>query len=164
MNKGKQLEQDFKESCKDRDIWVYRIKDSYSVLKTLDPTAYVPQAPADYLVHNNGKLWFIECKETNKKFITIAHDGVKGMIREHQLLDLTNVKGKDVQGGFIFQFLKDSVGQQTYYMDAEKVVKCLQNTGKTSISVLDVVQYGGVLLEQTKLRTHYRFGVEKIFG
>ena len=46
MNKGKQLEQDFKESCKDRDIWVYRIKDSYSVLKTLDPTAYVPQAPA----------------------------------------------------------------------------------------------------------------------
>ena len=83
MNKGKQLEQDFKESCKDRDIWVYRIKDSYSVLKTLDPTAYVPQAPADYLVHNNGKLWFIECKETNKKFITIAHNGVKGMIREH---------------------------------------------------------------------------------
>lgn len=163
MNKGKLLENDFKESCKERDIWVYRIKDTYSVIKSIDPGAFIPKAPADYIVHNNGKLWFVECKETDKKFITIEHDGINGMIKEHQIFDLSNIHGRDEQGCFILQFLKGTDEQQTYYITVENLVRCLQSTGKTSVNRMDIAQFGGVLLDQIKLRTHYRYSVDKVF-
>ena len=60
MNTRKIFEQDFKESCKHQNLWVWRIRDSYVSAKAVDANAYIPCQPADFLVKLNENIFFCE--------------------------------------------------------------------------------------------------------
>ena len=85
MNSGKIFESEWKESCARQNLWVWRIADTYVTAKRVDPNAYIPAQPADFLVKYDNLICFFELKHTEKNYITVEHDDVKGMIRKTQI-------------------------------------------------------------------------------
>lgn len=157
MNTGKIFEQDFKESCKHQNLWCWRIRDSYVSAKAVDANAYIPCQPADFLVKLNENIFFCELKYTEKKYITIEHDNVKGMIKKTQIDQMKALQAKDVFGVLFLSF-----SECTYAMSIDNFLWCMGETGKHSISPIDVVQHGRLNVPDAILRTHKRYDVKTV--
>lgn len=158
MQEGKQFEKDIKDSAKKQNIWIYRLRDGYYNKMNVDPNAYVVQNPADYIIHHEGVLYFVECKTTDKKFMTV---GDKAMIKTHQLNDLQSINGCNEHGVFFLQFLRGTDNEITLCIPAVDIQKILDETGKKSISLLDVCQAKAIKIPQAKMRVHNYYNVEE---
>ena len=51
----------------------------------------------------------------------------------------------------------------TYAIEINDFNRCLEKTGKKSINAMDVVQYGGEIIEQEKNRVHYSYKIKNVF-
>ena len=166
-NVGKRFEHDFRDSCKNRGLYVYRLPDAYVTMRKVDPDAYVSTNPADYLLHHDGILYWLELKSTDKKSISIAHKDeegktISGSIRLHQPADLLKLVGECEKSFFILQFQRDTDKQSTWALEIKDFFKFYEESGKQSINELDVVQYHGIYIPGKKIRTHYDYDVQKI--
>ena len=155
MNSGKIFEQEWKESCTRQDLWVWRIQDTYVTAKRVDTNAYIPCMPADYLVKYDNLICFFELKHTDKNYITVEHDDVKGMIRKTQIDQMLKLQRTDVLCVFVLQFSED-----TYAISVQDLVDCLQQTGKHSVNPLDIVQHGRINVQAAKKRTRLVYNVK----
>lgn len=156
MNSRKIFEHDFKESCKKQGIFALRINDTYYTAKQYDPKAFVPQQICDYILHYNGTLFMTELKTTDKKYMTIEGDKA-GMIRKHQYDQMARNENVNEHGLFILQFCRDTEDEMTYALKITDFMNYLDSTTKCSINRLDVVQHGGIQIEQavSRVRKHY---------
>ena len=157
INSGKVFEKEFKDSCQYYDIWCWRIADSYVNAKKIDNDAFVPCQPADFLLKQGDKIWFVELKHTDKKYITIQHDNVNGQIKQHQIDQMVRLSQDDVIGMFLLQF-----DDMTYAITVQNLVKCLEETGKHSINPLDVVQHSGLIVSNCVLRKYRRYDIKQL--
>ena len=156
MNTGKIFEHDFKESCTKQGIFALRINDTYYTAKQYDPKAFVPQQICDYILHYNGTLFMTELKTTDKKYMTIEGDKA-GMIKKHQYDQMARNENVNEHGLFILQFCRDTEDEMTYALKITDFMNYLKSTNKCSINRLDVVQHGGIQIEQavSRVRKHY---------
>lgn len=51
----------------------------------------------------------------------------------------------------------------TYAIEINDFNRCMECTGKKSINAMDVVQYGGEIIEQEKNRVHYNYKIKNVF-
>lgn len=156
MNSGKIFERDFKESCEHQGIFVWRIPDSYTTMKNIDANAFVPEMPSDFLLKLGDMIFFIECKHTEKNYITVQHDNVNGMIKKHQVDQMLRLSREDVIGILVLQF-----GEDTYALTVQDFCSCLEKTGKHSINKVEAAQFG-VRIDDKKVRTHLRYDIDKL--
>ena len=120
--------------------------------------------PCDFMMRYNGTLYFVESKSTIYNYITVEHDDKKGQIAAHQISSLTKFSKSDGVKCFLFlQFKRDTEDQMTYAMEINDFNRCLEMTGKKSINAMDVVQYGGEIIEQEKNRVHYNYKIKNVF-
>lgn len=162
-SEGKSFEYSFKHSTERQGIWIFRINDTFVKAKEYDSKAFVPQQACDYIIHYGEYVYMLELKTTDKKYITIEVDNA-GMIKKHQYTQLLNRQGNKEIGGFILQFQRDTEEQTTYFLDIDSFMKFLQESGKKSINRLDVVQYGGILIEQAKINSSWYYNVKELLG
>ena len=161
MNTRKIFEHDFKESCTKQGIFALRINDTYYTAKQYDPKAFVPQQICDYILHYNGTLFMIELKTTDKKYMTIEGDKA-GMIKKHQYDQMARNENVNEHGLFILQCCRDTEDETTYAMKITDFMQFLNESGKSSINMLDVVQHGGIVVEQAVSRTRKHYNVQDV--
>ena len=161
---GRDFEHDIQKSCEKEGIFVWKIPDTYVPLKNINKECYAPKMPCDFIIFHNGVLYFVESKSTIYNYITVEHDDKKGQIAAHQISSLTKFSQSDGIKCFLFlQFKRDTEDQMTYAIDINDFNRCLEMTGKKSINPMDVVQYGGEIIEQEKNRVHYNYKIKNVF-
>ena len=158
QNYGRAFEREFKESAEKQNIWIMKIADTYIPAKEASPSAFIPQQPCDFVAHYDGTLWLLELKSTEKKYITIERDGNRGMIKKHQYEQMFQKIGEHEKAMLVLQFERE----YTYGLMIEDFMRFLQENDKKSINKLDVVQYGGIIIEQKLLRKNYCYNVKKL--
>lgn len=133
-----------------------RINDTYYTAKQYDPKAFVPSQVCDYILHYNGTLFMTELKSSEKKYMTIERDKA-GMIKKHQYEQMSRNENTNEHGLFVLQFLRDTDDEITYAMKITDFMQFLKESDKSSINMLDVVQHGGIVVEQavSRIRKHY---------
>ena len=158
MNYGKIFEKEFKESAQKQGIWIMRINDTYVPAKAISEDSFIPQQPCDFIMHLDGTLWLLELKSTEKKYMTIERYGNRGMIKKHQYEQMFQKIGEHERALLILQFEREN----TYALKIEDFYRFLQDSTKNSINKLDIVQYGGIIIEQKLLRKNYCYNVKKL--
>lgn len=167
MNPGKIFEQQWKLSSENQKICCIRLKDSdmsFHPEKELR-SKFTAKNPCDFIQFFQGHLFAMELKSTqyNSISIQIDEEDSQKMIKKHQinsLINLANYEG--VVAGFVLNFReKDSLAEDTYFIDIQHFSDFLDKTGKKSINRLDIVQFGGINIHQTLKRTKYIYDVKK---
>ena len=138
-----------------------RINDTYYTAKQYDQKAFVPQQVCDYILHYNGTLFMTELKSSEKKYMTIERDKA-GMIKKHQYEQMAKYDDVNEHGLFVLQFLRDTDNEITYAMKITDFMQFLNESDKSSINMLDVVQHGGIVIEQAVRRTRKYYNVKDI--
>ena len=161
INQGKVFERDFKESCKKQNIFIMRINDTYYTAKQYDPKAFVPSQVCDYILHYNGTLFMTELKSSEKKYMTIERDKA-GMIKKHEYEQMSRNENTNEHGLFVLQFLRDTDDEITYAMKITDFMQFISESDKSSINMLDVVQHGGIVVEQAVSRTRKHYNVQNV--
>ena len=138
-----------------------RINDTYYTAKQYDPKAFVPSQVCDYILHYNGTLFMTELKSSEKKYMTIERDKA-GMIKKHQYEQMSRNENTNEHGLFVLQFLRDTDDEITYAMKITDFMQFLSESDKSSINMLDVVQHGGIVIEQAASRTRKHYNVQDV--
>ena len=138
-----------------------RINDTYYTAKQYDPKAFVPSQVCDYILHYNGTLFMTELKSSEKKYMTIERDKA-GMIKKHQYEQMSRNENTNEHGLFVLQFLRDTDDEITYAMKITDFMQFLNESDKSSINMLDVVQHGGIVIEQAVSRTRKHYNVQDV--
>lgn len=138
-----------------------RINDTYYTAKQYDPKAFVPSQVCDYILHYNGTLFMTELKSSEKKYMTIERDKA-GMIKKHQYEQMSRNENTNEHGLFVLQFLRDTDDEITYAMKITDFMQFLSESDKSSINMLDVVQHGGIVVEQAVSRTRKHYNVQDV--
>ena len=138
-----------------------RINDTYYTAKQYDPKAFIPSQVCDYILHYNGTLFMTELKSSEKKYMTIERDKA-GIIKKHQYEQMSRNENTNEHGLFVLQFLRDTDDEITYAMKITDFMQFLNESDKSSINMLDVVQHGGIVVEQAVSRTRKHYNVQDV--
>lgn len=164
---GKNFERQFKLSAEHQEILIIRLNDSDLSFNPFikEHTRFTAKNPCDFIIYNYPNIFFLELKSTIYNSISIQNNPEESkMIKLHQinsLKDLSLTKG--VYSGFIFNFKdKETIEEDTYYLSIENFLRFLNETGKKSISKLNVVQYGGIKINQKLKRTQYLYNIQEL--
>ena len=166
-NVGKQFEKQVKLSCEKQNILCVRFNDTSTSYIKEKNARFTPKNVADFLMWFDRNLFFIECKSTEYSSMSFSTDPKESkMIKAHQISDLSNLSLFDyVYPCFLFNFRsKDSLDQDTYLMHISDFNNFIAKTDKHSINKLDIVQNGGIIVEQKLLRTNYLYNIQKAFN
>lgn len=110
---------------------------------------------ADFLVYLYPNLYLFELKSHKGKSIPFE------CIRDGQLLGLYRLSDfGGIFGGFIFNF-RDV--ERTFYLSIDKVYSFMLESDRKSFPISWCESYG-IELEQKKLRTRYKYNVEKLLN
>lgn len=169
-NMGKVFERQFKLSAEHDSILIIRLNDSDVSFSGGTKTRFAPKNPCDFILfeETKGYLMTLELKSTayNSLSVQLSPDEEKKMIKWHQIDSLSKFSlHNKVFSGFVLNFRNDDdvKDEDTYYMSIQDFNTCMYETGKKSISKLDVVNYGGIKIKQTLKRTRYLYDVKGLF-
>lgn len=170
MNQGKVFEQNFKKSCEKQNILCIRLNDSSTSFIMEKNARFTPQNPCDFITNCNGTMIPIECKSTeyNSFSIQFEKEEKNKMIKLHQINSMVQFSlFPEVYPCFIFNFRvkeNDDSGEEiTYLMHISDFSNFMAETDKKSINKLNIVQYGGIRVEQKKLFKNYSYNLKKAF-
>ena len=167
-NKGKKFENNFKESALKYELFIIRLNDTELSFMRNRESRFTPTNPCDFICFKNGKLFMLELKSTEYNSIPIQRIPTEEpkMIKAHQINSLIKYSEyKGVNCGFVLNFReKDSLEEETYYISIQNFSNFLVERDKKSINKLDVVQYGGIKVEQQLKRTQYLYNVDKMLS
>lgn len=129
---------------------------------------FTVQQPCDYIMHHKGNIFFLEMKSTHSKSVSFQRnkdDG--GMIKLHQINSLVNLSQYDgAQAGFVLNFRDEredhAYTEDTYYISIEDFSAFYASTDKKSISKLDIVQNGGIIVDAKQRRKLYDYNIKKM--
>ncbi len=165
MNAGKVFERAFVASVP-KDVYVQRLDDPAASFGTALGTRFSPHQPYDFYAYVYPFFFAMELKSTlgsltywRKDF---DEDGKKNTyeIKKWQIEGLDKAsQHKGVIAGLYINFRKT---EETYFLSIEDFHKLTDNMDKKSINRNDVAEYG-VLIEQRKLKTNYRYNLRKFF-
>ena len=168
-SQGKVFERQFRLSCERQGILCIRLNDSSTSFIMEKNARFTPDNPCDFITYYNGNYLFpIECKNTSYNSFSIQREkGEKNkMIKLHQINSMVNFSlFNGVYPCFIFNFTpkEDGVEEETYIMHISNFSEFLVKSDKHSINKLDIIQYGGIKVEQKLLRTNYLYNIKKSY-
>ena len=164
-NRGREFEAEVKKSADKQDIFIWKIPDTYVPIKDISKAGWAPKMPADFIAHYDGVLFYIECKSTNGKSISIQRtkDDKSKMIQLHQWTSLLKFERKDVRCGLMLCF--DNEGKHNvYWWRIKDFKKFLDKCKKKSCNEKDVIKYGGKRVKQEKAIKHYTYDIAAMLG
>lgn len=166
-NPGKKFEEDIKVSAENQGIFILRLNDSSLSWQHEKTSRFTAENPYDFVMFQPPNLFCLELKSSGYPSISIQRDPEEKnkMIKLHQINSLTQSSlHEGVYAGFIFNFRDDENinNNDTYFMFINDFNTFLVETDKKSINKLNVVQYGGIRLDQKLKRTRYTYDVEKM--
>lgn len=167
-NAGKKFEQNFKQSCEKDSVFCLRLTDSdlsFNPNKELRSRFTVKQ-PCDLIVYYKGFMFTLELKNTKGKNFSFQRDlkVPDGMIHYHQINSLVNMGLYDgIISGFVFNFRwGEETGlpmERTFFLNINDFSKFMVESDKRSINMNDIIEYGGVEIENIKRRTQYTYKI-----
>ena len=107
-------------------------------------------------------------KSTHSKSMSFQKEEKDGgMIKLHQINSLVNLaQYEEAQAGFVLNFRDEREGhpytEDTYYMSIEDFSSFYASTDKKSMSKLDIVQNGGIIVDAKQRRKLYDYNVKKM--
>lgn len=166
-NEGKKFEEDVKNSTLNQEIWYLRLNDT-SIPFQSGGARFAAENPCDCLLYQKPNLFAIECKSTKYKSMSIQRslqDDKNKMIKFHQINALVNFNLTDgIYGGFLLNFRDEDIRENgiTYWIGIDNFSNFLIGSDKSSINKLDIVQYGGIIVEQKLKRTRFTYNIQKL--
>lgn len=166
-NQGKQFEIDIETSCKDQNIFYFRVRDVNPM--SLKKGAVLPKNKYDAILYRNGYLFPIEMKSVNAMSISFS----ESIIKEYQIKSLTDAsKYEGVIAGFIFNFRKGE--NRAFFIhinDFNKYKKCAEENiceikyenkiNKASIPI-KICEEIGTEIKNAKKRVNYRYYINML--
>lgn len=159
-SKGKNFEDEFKQSCIKQNIFIHRIKDSQITFKT---EYNVSENPYDFIAFTNSTLYLVECKCTHLSSLTISRDKKEKskMIKKHQIDSLWKDSRYDnVIGAFLINF---KTSNNTYLLYIDDFIEWYDNNDKKSISEKDILTLEPIVVQKELKRTKYRYFIQEAF-
>lgn len=161
-NVGKVFEDNIKKSCPEW-LFVYRPPDAAQSFNMTSALRFSQRSPADYFWFNGkkGNLLIVECKTFQGacSFERIKED--KGIIHYYQIESLNKFdKYENVLSGFLLDFRKSDC---TYFLSVKDLITLIESIDKKSFNEQDMLKLcSPILVEKKKLRTNYRYNIEKL--
>lgn len=158
-NEGKRFEEDWKKSFDHSKVYFFRIKDSATAFSG-GTSSFTSKNPYDCFVFYERNFVAIELKSTKGTSFSFeterAGSGHK-MIKQQQVDDLLHVsKFNGAYAGIVFNL---RTAGHTYWMDIKNFDNFCKNTTKVSINERDIIDNGGILIEQKLLKVRYKYSV-----
>ena len=163
--KGKNFEEQFKDSVKKDGLFIYRLRDNPMSYIKID-TIYTHDNICDFFVYDYPNLFALELKHTTYTSIGFQRtkEDNEAMIKYHQIKHLLDISEYDgIKAGLILSFENEKANKEvTFYISIENFLNFISNTTKKYINILDVVDYNGIKINQVKLRTNYHYNVKDL--
>lgn len=169
-NAGKKFEQLWKQSAEKQDLFILRLNDSdmsFNPNKELR-SRFTLKSPADFVLYGYSHLYLMEMKSTHCKSISFQRElNDSGMIKLHQISSLSNFSLYDgVEARFVINFRHEDDGEayseDSYYWPIQEFNDYFISTDKKSAKPIDIVQHGGIIINQTQKRKLYDYNVKKL--
>ena len=158
LNRGKVFEQNIRKSIpKCNNIFYYRLKDTASSYYGGNENLRFSQNNiADAFLFHVGyyrtQLYILEYKNHKGKSLPLS------CIKENQLKGMIEANKNQNVVPMLVVFFEDI--EKCYSLDIEEVEKFINNSERKSIPIDYFEQYG-VEIETIKLKTNYRYNIEK---
>lgn len=149
---------------------VTRIPDPPQSFTQRSDTRFSKNNPYDFEAFDSVHRinYCLELKSVAQKYLTYhtceqdEKDGKSANIKWHQIEGLTKASEYDnVISGFLFNFRLDNGEQLLYFMNIKDFNRFRNSTNKKSMNIMDVVLYGGVKINGTKLKVNYRWNLDE---
>lgn len=159
QNKGKILEDEFKKSCEEQDIWIERIKDnqlSYSSDFSTSQNKY------DFHCFDGEVLYGVECKRTHLPSLTVERNKDDNkVIKLYQIKSLEkDNEYKNIICAFLFDFQTSGC---TYLLSIDKFMSWYNTSDKKSISEKEIIALNPVIVQKELKRTRFRYNIQNAF-
>ena len=142
---GNRFQQDFVKSVSE-NVLVERYRDAPVTFRHVDN-------PADFWMFNGKFITLIECKTTQEYTFALSN------IRRNQLMKLLqHITYKNVFGGFLIEYRSL---EKCFYVAAENFTEWFLQRDRESIP-FNWIKEHGVEIPGTKLRTHFRWDINKL--
>ena len=164
---GKIFEQEIEQSCKDQNIFYFRVRD-VNIPPDLRYRIKLPQNKYDSLIYYKGFLFPIEMKSTKQKSISLKD----AVIKENQIRNLKEAtQYENVIPGFLMNFREHD--NQTFFIHINDFITYkniaenqLNHSYKNKINKssipLDICKEIGVEVINIKKKVRYRYYVNKL--
>jgi recombination protein U len=147
-NDGKKFEEDFRRSTPP-EVFVHRVKDAGSQGQHLFGVRNI----CDFIYYRQPWLYLLEMKSHKGRSIPF------GKVTDTQLEGLAEQEDRTgVRAGFLFNF-RDL--EETYFVPAHHTWVYVRGSGRKSFPV-DWCRQVGKRVDQQKVRTRYRYDVDKL--
>lgn len=154
QNAGKLFESDIKSSVPDR-CWLYRLRDNASSFAGGTNTRFTSSNICDYILFDDHTrtLFLIECKSTKGTSIPLS------MIRDNQKKGLIEAGQHCLVAGLFINFRNEN--NDTFFICIDNYVDMVENIGKKSFNIKDLMENGAVRVECEKKRSRWKYNIEK---
>ena len=165
MNEGKIFERSFAGSMPEH-VYFQRLIDPAASFGGSNVTRFSPHQPYDFYAFISPFFYAMELKSTAGTLTFWRKDFEESNKKKHfeikkcQIVGLTKAASyPGVIAGFYINFRNVN---KTYFLSIQNFHTLTDNLNKKSINHADVSQYG-VLIEQTLMKTNYKYNMRKFF-
>lgn len=166
-NTGKVFEEAIKKSIESvPDTYYYRLRDPASSFGDTSNNGLRFSITNDYdcLAYKHPVFYPLELKsDKGTSFSFQTEKGQSGknikLSQINGLLKASKVTG--IKAGFLFNF---SSIAKTYWLNIIDFYRFYQTTTKKSINEADIIEYGGILVQQTLKQVNYSYNISKLFS
>lgn len=168
-NQGKIFEDNFKKSIPDY-CWVKRLQDSVGTWGGNSNLRFSNNNECDFLVFskNTHKLFAFELKSTEGTSLTFWREDFEEkekkqtfMIKKNQILGLAEMSKFDIYAGFLINFRGED--NNTYFIHINDFLNLTKDMDKKSVNERDILSIKNIKVENYKLKTNYRYNIDKLF-
>lgn len=168
-NAGKVFETDWKKSIDENNQYFLRLQDSPSAFgKDSDVVRFTNHNPYDCFCFYNSHLFPFELKHTKNGSFSIQRDKKE----KSKMIKLTQIEGltkasfyPQVFAGFVFNiFNEENNSNNCYWLNIKNFNRFLKETIKKSINEKDIVEYGGIIVKNEIMISHYKYDVTALLN
>lgn len=168
MNEGKKFELAFKNSVPD-NVFYHRLPDPAEAFSSIrQGLRFTVKNPCDVFLFDpeSRNMFAFELKSTKDTSMTYWREDFEDadknqtfMVRKNQIQGLYKISRFNIVSGFVFNF---RYTEHTYFQSIADFLNMTNNIDKKSFNEANVLQYNGVLIQQTLMRTNYRYNVKDL--
>lgn len=161
---GKHFEEQIKKSVPE-DVYYYRCRDEAQSFQR--SALYSHKNDFDCMMFWDGHLFCFELKSTKGKSCSFETDpSQNAIIHYHQIEGLKKAdQYEGIISGFLINWRNDDLNTQvTYFIHIRDFTKMVNDIGKKSFNLVDMLKYNAVLLESTILKINYKYNIKKLLN
>lgn len=164
QNPGKHFEEQVKKSVPD-NVYYYRCRDEAQSFQK--SALYSHKNDFDCMMFYSGHLFCFELKSTKGKSCSFETDpSENAIIHYHQIDGLKKAANYNgIIPCFLVNWRNDELNTQiTYAITISDFEEMINKINKKSFNVVDMINYGAVKVDSTKLKVNYKYDIEKLLN